>query len=247
MESAEYRKMYQVEDRHWWFRGKRSLVAAFLSRYAPQVRGRRLRLLDIGCGTGKVLELLAESGEALGCDFSAESILFCRARGFRRLARASAERLPFRRESVDVVCLLDVLYHQGISDDRAVLRQVYDLLAPGGVLILTDSAFQFLYGPHDRAVHARQRYGRTELREKLEGAGFRVERLGFFNCILFPLAATVRLWQRFFPGEVDQSSVTDVREGLNRLFFMLLRWEVSLIGRIDLPFGLSLCAVARKI
>ncbi|MEO5370974.1 MAG: class I SAM-dependent methyltransferase [Magnetococcus sp. DMHC-1] len=246
METTEYQKMYALEDQHWWFRGKRHLVAGFIARHAPTVTGRPRRFLDVGCGTGKVLELLSGFGDALGCDFSAESMVFCHARGFRRLARASAEYLPFRKASVDVVCLLDVLYHQGIRDDVQVLKDVHALLAPGGVLILTDSAFQFLYGPHDRAVHARQRYSRPEIRAKLQQAGFQIERLGYYNFFLFPLAAAVRLFERYFPGKENQSNVDLVPEPLNRLFLALLRLEVALIRYVNLPFGLSVCAVARK-
>ncbi|MBF0426638.1 MAG: class I SAM-dependent methyltransferase [Magnetococcales bacterium] len=83
--------MYALEDRHWWFRGKRRLVAGFVAQHAPPVTERAVRFLDIGCGTGKVLELLAGFGDVLGCDFSADALTFCHARGFRRLARASAE------------------------------------------------------------------------------------------------------------------------------------------------------------
>ncbi|MBF0176868.1 MAG: class I SAM-dependent methyltransferase [Magnetococcales bacterium] len=246
METSEYRKMYEMEDRHWWFRGKRHLVAGFISRYLPAVSGRPLRLLDVGCGTGKVLEMLSGFGQATGCDFSADSLAFCHTRGFRRLARASAEHTPFCGESMDVVCLLDVLYHKGIQDDVKVLREIHGLLAPGGTLILTDSAFQFLYGPHDRAVHARQRYSRGEMRDKLLQAGFQIEYLGYFNFFLFPLAASVRLVEKYYPRKEETSDLSLLPGPLNWLLLTILRLEVALIRYVELPFGLSVCAVARK-
>ncbi|MBF0624123.1 MAG: class I SAM-dependent methyltransferase [Magnetococcales bacterium] len=251
MRSDEYAKMYRLEDSHWWFRGKRELVATLLRRWAPRQepapRGLPSpRLLDVGCGTGKVLELLGDFGNAMGCDFSPDAIGFCRERGPPFLVQASAAALPFAENSFSVTCLLDALYHQGIRDDVAVLREIHRILTPGGILILTDSAFQFLYGPHDRAVHARQRYSKGEIGAKLRLAGFIVRRLGYFNCVLFPLAAAVRLLDRWRNAEAATSSLSPAPAFLNRILFGILWLESRLAAHVDLPFGLSVCAVAQK-
>lgn len=251
MQTIEYRKMYELEGDHWWFRGKRHLVEKLIQNYLPRIfsnqpKSEAVVILDVGCGTGKMLEGLSAIGRTIGCDFSDDAIAFCRTRGHRLLAQGSAESLPFAGESVNVVCLLDVIYHQGIQDDVQVLREVYRLLVPGGILVLTDSACPFLYGPHDRAVQARQRYGKKEILDKLTQAGFVVRRIGFFNAFLFPIAASVRLVDRYFRRESIQSSVALTPEPFNTVLFQILKLEAWIIRWFDFPIGLTVYAVAEK-
>src|SRR5688500_17949105 len=136
MQQHTYAIMRETEDTHWWFAGRRRLIACALDRalgLLPPAAGPR-RLLDVGCGTGANLELLARYGEASGVDVSAEALAFCRARGLTRVHLGAAERLPVPDASVDVVTALDVVEH--LDDDRAGLREMRRVLRPGGCALI---------------------------------------------------------------------------------------------------------------
>ncbi|MEO5330262.1 MAG: class I SAM-dependent methyltransferase [Magnetococcus sp. THC-1_WYH] len=249
MNKIEYRKMFEVENRHWWFSGKRHLVLHLARRYLSPLahirEGAAPHILDAGCGTGRILEELSTLGTPFGCDLHPDLLGFCLQRGLHRLVQCSVESFPFQSSHFHLVCLLDTLY--SVADDRKALRQVHRILAPGGVLILTDSAFQFLYGPHDRAAHGVRRYQKKELEEKLLQAGFLVERLSYFNFFLFPVALVVRLFRRWVPDRAERGTDVGAVPGwLNRLLLMPLLAEVRWLSRFNLPFGLSLWVVARK-
>lgn len=248
MDTREYALMRQVEDHHWWFTGKHRLVANLLRAHLPKAPSGGRTLLDVGAGTGRVMELLSAFGAAYGCDLSPDALRFCRERGLA-VARADAARLPFVPGGFDAVTLLDVIYHRGVADDVAVLREVRQVLKPGGLLVLTESAHQWLYSRHDVAVHARQRYGKRELGEKLERAGFRVARLGYATCLLFPVALAVRLAGKVagrLAGGEAASDVTMPSAPMNAALSAITRFEADLLPRLHLPVGLGLYAVAAK-
>lgn len=122
METEEYKRMFEVEDRHWWFQCRRRMVLGLLRRYAGPPEGSSL-YLDVGCGTGALLAALGEHG--VGIDFSAAGLGFCRQRGLTRIARASATALPLPSGSASAVFLLDVLYHRGSVNEETALREIH--------------------------------------------------------------------------------------------------------------------------
>jgi SAM-dependent methyltransferase len=148
---AEYRRMFEAEERQWWFAGQREVAGALLESRVSGSPG--LRLLDAGCGTGFNLVALARLGSASGIDLSPEAIRFCRERGVRA-ARASLLALPFPPGAFDVVTSFDVIYHDWVSDDRAAVAEMARVLRPGGVLLVRVPALEALRGAHDAQVHA---------------------------------------------------------------------------------------------
>ena len=245
MEEAEYRKMFEYEDTHWWFRGKRSVVAGVLARWGPARRA--CRSLDVGCGTGANLELLGRYGEAHGVDVSPLALAFCRRRGLRNLACASAAGLPYRDRSFDVVAILDVLYHRRVSDVCASLREAYRVCRPGGLVVITDAAFEALRGPHDVAYHGARRFRRRELARAVAESGFTVVKCSYLNALLFPLAAAVRLLERGRLGASRPgSSLRRPRPAMNRVLEWVYGLEARLLPHADLPFGLSVLVVGAK-
>ncbi len=247
MEPREVDVMYELEERHWWFVGKRLAVAALLKGVA--VDGLRV---DVGCGTGALLQDLAGLGPALGVEYDARCLgLACR-RGGLDLVRAGCAELPLADGCAGLITLMDVLYHEGV-DVRATLAECRRALKPGGYLLVFDSAYQGIMGPHDRAVHGARRFTRQGLARRLELAGFTVQRATYRNSILGPLAIAQRLaaryWERLRPTPDDNVCLSDVDAPsplLNRLLLQVMRAEAAWLKGHDFPLGLSVCLLARR-
>lgn len=241
MNPDEYGRMFELEDRYWWFVGRRRLALALLDRWRAPDPSRPV--LDLGCGTGVVLQELTGRGGPVGIDMSPIALQFCRRRGLTRLIRGDATALPIREGSFDAIVSLDVFEHVGA--DAQALSEAYRGLAPGGLLVLSVPAFQSLWGPHDVALMHFRRYTRKELRERLTTAGFEVVRLSYSVFFLFPVVVVVRFFEKRKKGPAKASLVA-VPRWLNAALIALQAVEARLIAQFPLPWGSSLIAVARK-
>ncbi|MCP4644752.1 MAG: class I SAM-dependent methyltransferase [bacterium] len=242
MKSEEYRHMYNAEDAHWWYRGLRGMLRQAWAQSAPSTR---LRVLDVGCGTGANLSVFNETAEAVGIDYSMDPLDLCKDRGVNGLAAASALELPFAPGSFDVVVSCDVLCHQGITDPRIALREMARVLRPGGHILLNVPAYQWLMSSHDREVATTRRFTRAEVVRILRDAGFEPRRTTYWNTLLFPAAVGVRVWRKFFP--IEGSDLTETPSALtNRVCGAMLAVERCILRLTTLAFGVSVFAVARK-
>ena len=231
--------MREVEDRHWWYRSLRENVWDAWAGLPHQ----DLPLLDIGCGTGGMLS--GAPCRAIGIDLSGEALRFCRGRGRRLLTRGDAASLPFRDESFSGALMLDVLYHRAVSDPPGVLREARRVIAPGGYVIVNVPAYEWLRSSHDDAIHTARRFTRPELASMLTSAGFGIVRLTYWNTLMFPVAAAVRLARRH--GRRGLSDLADSNDGpAAQVAGFALAVERALMRYVNLPFGLSVFAVAQK-
>jgi len=240
MKAEEYERMYHVEDHHWWYAGMRAVSAAMLADV-----GTPTRILDAGCGTGRNVVELEKLGRTVGVDVSAVPLGLAARRGLTRLAQASIGALPFADRTFDVVTSFDVLCHGAVTDEGAALRELRRVLRPGGWLLLHLPAYPWLQSAHDRAVDNVRRYSARDVRALLADAGFRLWRLTFANTVLFPLAAAKRLADR---ARRDPDRPSDLDTGFGPaapLLRGILRLEARLLRHVDLPFGLTLVALAR--
>jgi len=238
---VEYRRMFEAEERQWWYAGQRAVALAL---FEPWARDRRLLLLDAGCGTGFNLVALARFGPTLGIDLSEDAIAFCRERGVRAV-RGSVLRLPFRAAAFEAVTSFDVIYHDWVGDDRAAVAEMARVLRPGGALLVRVPALELLRGAHDAEVLTRRRYTRGELRALLEGCGLPVVRSTYCNSLLFPLLFARRRLDRLLGRE--GSDVGFLPAPLEWLFGLLFRLEAALVRRgLNFPIGASVVALARK-
>jgi SAM-dependent methyltransferase len=246
MEREQYAIMARREEHHWWYAGMRRVALAVMGQALDGRRG--LRILDAGCGTGGTTIELRRFGEVVGVDLAWEALEPARGRGLTGLARASIERLPFGDATFDAATSFEVVYHLGVANDAAALREIRRVLKPDGLFLLRVPAHDWLRGEHDRLVHTRHRYSRGEVTRKLADAGFRVDQLSWANSVLFLPAVAKRLLERT-NGHDSAAGEPDLWQPpapLNALLETTVAVEALAIPRgLPLPFGLSLLAVAR--
>lgn len=232
------------EATHWWYVARREIVLDLLRRGLGAPDG-TLRLLDIGCGAGGLLPHLAEFGSVTGVDPSPDAVAHAARHGTGDVHVGTLpDGLPFGSDDrFDVITLLDVVEH--IDDDVLSLRVISRLLAPAGILVLTVPASPFLWSGHDIVNEHRRRYTRATLRDRLERAGFQVTMLSYYNAALFPPIAALRIMRRLLRGTEARADVGAVPAPINALLRTVFAAERHVLGRLPLPFGLSLIATAR--
>lgn len=238
-----YAEYFRIEDRHWWFVGRRQIVLAVLGAHlTPAPHG---RILDFGCGTGTMLGYLRRFGEVEGIDADEHAVRYCHARGQARVQLLDSDALPFPDDSFDLLTALDVLEH--IDDDRRSFAEVARILRPGGTFLATVPSYPWMWGVQDEISHHFRRYTRRQLEQRILAAGLELERLTHFNTILFAPIAAVRLARRLRPPEGEpRSDFQMTREGaVNRLLTAVFSAEARWLRTRDLPFGVSLLALAR--
>lgn len=241
MEAYLYSDMFKLEQNHWWFAAKHRIVLSMLQRAVP-IGPARPRVADLGCGCGRMLQLLADRYEATGVDASPLAVEFAKERNVQVLQGSLPDDLPLTPGSFDAVLMLDVLEH--LDDDVACASAAGKLLKPGGAFLLTVPAYQWLYGPRDVAHHHRRRYTRAQLNSVLSRAGLRVQYCSYYNTILFPLALVQRLVQRMRNDQTAHVTMAVPPGLINATFREIFAAERHLLGRLPLPFGLSLIALA---
>jgi SAM-dependent methyltransferase len=229
VEGAEVRRLTEVEDRHWWYRERRHLLARALRGTTPGTA------LDVGAAGGGNTRVLVEHGwRAAALEYGPEGAQVCAERGLPVL-RGDATRLPVAPGSLDLVVAFDVLEH--LDDDKAAATGVFYALRPGGTFLVAVPCDRRLWSQHDVAVGHVRRYERAELVDLLEGAGFDIEDLGSWMVLLRPAVA---LRRRSSSG----SDLDDPPGWLNRSLHAVVALERWLpVG--GLP-GVSLLARARR-
>jgi SAM-dependent methyltransferase len=245
---GEHRRMFAVEDRHWWYVGLHELVLAVVQRVAAAAPG-PLQILDAGCGTGRLMQLLQRAGAVEGCDIAPEAAACCRERGLSGVAVADLNDVRLPAGHFDVITAIDVLYHRGIRDEIAVLGALAGALKPGGVLIRNDPACEGLRSTHDAAVHTRERYTAREVARRLAAAGLAPQLVTYRLAALAPLIALHRLARRRHFRGGPGAAISDVRLPhplVNRALLATVRLENRRLLRRPLPVGTSVFAVASR-
>ena len=246
MRPEVYREMASVQERHWWFAARRRILASVIDGLALPPRA---QILEIGCGTGANLAMLSGYGRLTALEYDEHARAIAASLGVCPIfAGGLPEPIPTSLEdgSFDLVCLLDVLEH--IDDDGAGLARAKRLLKPSGRLLVTVPAYTWLWSAHDDAHHHRRRYTSGTLRQRAMESGLSVARVGYFNSLLFPLIAGVRMAKRLTGGHQgreghDGSEAAMPSALVNTLLFAAFGLERYVVPRALFPFGTSVMAV----
>jgi 2-polyprenyl-3-methyl-5-hydroxy-6-metoxy-1,4-benzoquinol methylase len=248
MRTEFYDEYVEVEDTHWWFRGRNVILPTLLRKYLrPPVK-----ILDVGSGGGMIASSLLEFGSVTVCDVDPRCEAAVHERFGLEFRYGRAEALPFGDRSFDLVTAFDVIEH--IEDDRLALRELVRVVRPGGGVAIAVPAYQWMWGRQDEVSGHYRRYNRRRLRELIEGAGLRIQRLTAFNTVLFLPAAAVRLFRggvrpdtcNHEDGPIKSDFSMTPPGPVNSALAAMFAAERVPLRMIDLPFGISLFAFARK-
>jgi SAM-dependent methyltransferase len=237
-----YPILFRVEQSHWWYIGRRRIIAGFVEQICRQVTDRRPRILDVGCGTGANLILLSKYGDAEGVDVSEDALAFCRERGLEKVRLGAGEDLPYEDGEFDLVTAFDVVEH--MDDDLAGIKEMRRVLRPGGRVLLFVPTFMFLWGLQDEVSNHRRRYRLPQLTRVLEEAGFEIERTTYANITFFLPILMVRKLMRLTGIRTDTENSINV-SAMNGIFGRIFGAESWLLRHMNFPFGVSGLCVAK--
>ena len=241
MEQHTYGIMNDVEDKHWWFVGRRAILEEFLRLIVPNSKS-ETRILDVGCGTGANLGMLAQFGAAEGVDVSDDALEFCKLKGLKA-HKGLAESLPFADASFDVVTALDVVEH--LDDDVAGLKEMHRVLKSGGKTLIFVPAFMWLWGVQDDISNHRIRYTKAQIIERLTRAGFEIERATYANWTFFAPILAGRTIMKVTGIKPESENNVNV-SALNGIFGKIFSAERLWLKKFNFPFGVSIVITAKK-
>lgn len=241
MQRKEYSKMYELEDKHFWFLGKREYVDSLLRAVSlTKIK----KILDLGCGTGGMTKYLEKFGEVVGVEKEKYALSLCKKRGLKVILE-DAQKLPFKKGEFDLVTIFDVLYHKRVKSEKKVISEAKRVLKKGGILVITDSAFKFLRSNHDEIMHGVRRFRLKNLEETVEKEGFLVIKSSYLYFFIFFPMFFYRLTVGRFSGN-QKSDVSKLPKLINLFLLLLIKVEARLLSYISFPFGTSVAIVARK-
>lgn len=237
-----YRIFFKIQKKHWWFVTKKKIVLDTIDRHYS--RHANTKVLDIGCGSGLMLNALEDIGQTFGMDMSDEAISFSKEIFKGRVEKGFLpDQIPYEENFFDLITALDVIEH--VDQDVDALKSLRSRLVSSGKAVITVPAYMFLWSAFDEMNEHKRRYTLTELNVKLVQAGFTVEKISYYNTLLFPVVYVVRmlnnLLKRDGASDVDMPSVP-----LNFVLQRIFGIEKYLLKYMNLPFGVSILAVVRK-
>lgn len=243
MNTAEYERMYKLEDTYWWFVARRALVESEIFKYYQNRTD--LTILDLGCGTGSMSAHLSKRGHVISADYSPHALKFCASRGEHGLVQSDAMQLPIASESVDMVVTMDVLEH--LENDEKALCEIHRILRPGGHVFATVPAYPSLWGEHDVALMHFRRYLVPQLKHRVEASGLDVVRITHCMAMLYPLMAIQRKLSARKPySNPPRAAMPNLPPAINTLLIFLLKFENALTKHINWWFGSTILCIATK-
>jgi ubiquinone/menaquinone biosynthesis C-methylase UbiE len=247
MKRNEYEIMYRLENHYWWFIGKTYLIDECILRIDGGLSTKD-RLLDVGCGTGRILELLGSyDSHAFGVDLSLDALAFSRVRVPQHLVCADMnKRLPFKDDTFRLITCLDVLEH--MDGDEWLLSEIERVCKPGGQVIVTVPACKLLWSFHDLALHHRKRYVKKEILNMLQKDTLTINKISYFNTVLFfPILVVRKLSDLFKKNQNSRSDFSiPVPNLLNKALTLLYKVEIFFLRFFNFPFGVSLLCIFQK-
>ena len=237
-----YRIFFRVQKRHWWFATKKEIILEAIYKYLKKETD--LKVLDIGCGSGLMLNALEDVGETFGMDMSDDAISFSKEIFSGRVEKGFLpDQIPYAENQFNLITALDVIEH--VDEDIQSLKAIRAHLVEGGKAIITVPAYMFLWSKFDELNEHKRRYSLAELNQKLLQADFIVLKISYYNTLLFPIVFVVRMLNNFLKRD-GSSDVEMPSPPLNFVLKKIFGFEKYLLRYVNLPFGVSILAVVRK-
>lgn len=241
MNDSEINQMAQFESYYWWHIGRREIIRSLLNKCVHRPFS---RILDYGCGTGGNLSLLADFGETWGSDCNDKALSFCRGKGHVNLLSNKEDHVP--DGCFELITALDVIEH--VREDAHLLAEFFNIISPGGLLLISVPAYPFLWSEHDEALGHYRRYRANELREKLRAAGFEIVRSTHaISFVLLPIIIYRCVRRSLYRNQHRAAnSYVTLPKSINALLALFLTIESKMVQKTDIPFGCSLLCLARR-
>ena len=238
-----YAELYQIENNHWWHHHKRALVHQMITHFCPE----KGKVLDVGAGTGKMLQELKQSGwQIFGIDTHQEAIKQSKRRDIPiQLIDIAKQSLPYQDNSFDLVIALDTLEH--IANDKKAIKEINRVIKPAGIIILTVPAYQWLFCYWDKMLGHYRRYSSKTLKRLVNNSGLEILFLSyFFSYLLLPTVITRLIRTILRQKKVSDFKITPLNWLVVPFLKLLSKIERSFLKSVSLPFGSSLICIARK-
>ena len=243
MEKYLYKELFEIEEKHWWFISKKKIVTTLLKQH---LRDDENNILDIGCGSGLMLNVLKDFGKVYGMDCSDEAIKFSKLVFDGQVIKGCLPYdIPYNQNYFNVILALDVIEH--IEKDKEALSVLKDYLCNNGILIITVPALMCLWSNHDVLHQHKRRYTVKELNIKIEQAGFQIERISYFNTFLFFPIFVIRQMNRKLKKDRLESDTKLPNRFINLILEKIFSFERYILKSYNMKIGVSIIAIARKI
>jgi len=243
MEDNEHAHLSDIEDDYWWNEGRRKILCDLIHEQINNTKN--LEILDVGCGPGGTSTAFLQFGNVIGTDVYFPGLKLAKNKGLMNVVASTSTLIPFRTEKFDVVTVLDVVEH--VQEDKAVLKEIWRVLKPNGMIVVTVPAYQFLWSQHDIASSHVRRYNSRTITKVLKDSQFEIIRTSYFVSFLFPLVAVYRLLTRYkIKNPNPKGDLVRFPRIINYIFKKILYFENRLLKKINLPFGLSVVCIAKK-
>ena len=244
MDKVLYKTFFDLQNNHWWFKTKKKIVTSQISLYFAKKSKKNVNILDIGCGSGLMLNVLKEFGKVSGMDASNDAINFSRTLNAGIIKKGSLPKnVPFVKKSFDLILALDVIEH--IEEDCEALNSINYLMKKNGILVLTVPALMSLWSKFDEVNHHKRRYRKSELTAKLKAANFQILRITYFNSFLFPMIYFYRKANVFLKKE-EVSDLKMPSQTINFILEKIFLIESYFLSVVNFPIGVSIIAVVKK-
>lgn len=235
--------MAERERTYWWHLGRLRIIQAYINR--AKENKQKLKIMNVGCGTGGTIDMLEGFGTVDNVDISDEAIRFMKERGYKRLTKVDGIQLPFKDKTYDLVGAFDVLEH--IDDQVEALKEWKRVLKDDGAIVITVPAYQWLWTDHDISLHHKRRYTTKRLTEAAMAAGLKPQKKSYAIVFSLPLVVGFRFLNKALGRKTDsETSYVNVPDWANKLFTNLLYVEAEFHKRMRLPFGTSVVTILRK-
>lgn len=251
MQPQAYEQLCKVSDTYWYHHAVRKLMETYLEHIRDEP-DKPLKILDVGCGTGSMFNMLQKYGQVTGLELSDYAVkLCCQKHPDADIKKGSANNLSnlFSKSSFDLITFFNVLYHKWIENDKDVIKQAFEIIKPGGYIVLVDPAFKFLYRDNDKICYGLRRYTRKDVKNMLHDTGFNLVKSTYFNSVSFIPALILSIAQRFGIFRMHKASSElgelpiPINQTLKGIMFLERVW-INIIGLM--PLGVSVLSIARK-